>query len=72
MMGMSCVRVDISKATDPVLDFWYQGQGSRLDVLVAGGKDEPAVVKTISSEFGHDGFLLETEQICKAISSFLG
>ena len=47
MMGMSCVRVDISKATDPVLDFWYQGQGSRLDVLVAGGKDEPAVVKTI-------------------------
>ncbi|MGM9852583.1 MAG: choice-of-anchor J domain-containing protein [Muribaculaceae bacterium] len=47
MMGMSCVRVDISKATDPVLDFWYQGQGSKLDVLVAGGKDEPAVVKTI-------------------------
>ena len=31
-----------------------------------------AQFKTISSEFGHDGFLLETEQICKAISSFLG
>ena len=29
-----------------------------------------AQFKTISSEFGHDGFLLETEQICKAISSF--
>lgn len=31
-----------------------------------------AQFKTIGSEFGHDGFLLETEQICKAISSFLG
>ncbi|MGM9790774.1 MAG: homoserine O-acetyltransferase [Candidatus Cryptobacteroides sp.] len=31
-----------------------------------------AQFKTIGSEFGHDGFLLETEQICKAISSFIG
>ncbi len=47
MMGMSSIRVDISKATDPVLDFWYQGQGSKLDVLVAGGKNELDIVKTI-------------------------
>lgn len=47
IMGMSSVRVDISGAADPVLDFWYQGQGSKLEVLVAGGKDEPAVVRTI-------------------------
>ena len=31
-----------------------------------------AQFKTIGSEFGHDGFLLETQQICNAISSFLG
>ena len=40
-------------------------EGSQWAACIPG-----AQFKTIGSEFGHDGFLLETEQICKAISSF--
>lgn len=48
IVGLSTIRTDISKATDPVLDFWYQGSGSQLDVLVAGGTNDLQVVKQIN------------------------
>ncbi|MBD5368844.1 MAG: hypothetical protein HDR83_06260 [Bacteroides sp.] len=47
LFGLISVRTDISKAAEPALEFWYQGQGSTIDVLVAGGTDELSVVKTI-------------------------
>ena len=46
-LGLVSVRADISKADKPVLDFWYQGQGSRIDVLVAGGRNALEQVSTI-------------------------
>lgn len=47
MVGMQSVRVNISNASKPVLDFWYQGQGSTMDVLVAGGNKDFEVVRTL-------------------------
>lgn len=47
MLGLISVRTDISAASRPVLEFWYQGQGSLLEVLVAGGNGNFSVVKTI-------------------------
>ncbi|MDE6801954.1 MAG: hypothetical protein K2J06_04220, partial [Muribaculaceae bacterium] len=47
LLGLISVRTDISKATEPVLEFWYQGQGSTIDVLIAGGTDSLKVAKTI-------------------------
>ncbi|MDE6486952.1 MAG: choice-of-anchor J domain-containing protein [Muribaculaceae bacterium] len=47
VFGLVSVRADISKAAHPVLDFWYQGQGSVFDVLVAGGAADLKVVKSI-------------------------
>lgn len=47
MFGLVSVRADISKAAHPVLDFWYQGQGSVFDVLVAGGAADMKTVKSI-------------------------
>lgn len=35
MYGQVSVNVDLSAATNPVLEFWYQGQGSMIDVLAA-------------------------------------
>lgn len=35
MYGQVSVNVDLSTANNPVLEFWYQGQGSMIDVLVA-------------------------------------
>lgn len=35
--GLQSIRVDISAAAQPVLDFWYQGKGSEIDVLIAAG-----------------------------------
>lgn len=47
MFGLISVRADISQAANPVLEFWYQGQGSTIDVLVASGQNDLSVVKTI-------------------------
>lgn len=47
MFGLMSLRADISKAANPVLEFRYQGQGSTIDVLVAGGTDDLEVVHTI-------------------------
>ena len=50
VFGLVSVRADISKAAHPVLDFWYQGQGSVFDVLVAGGAADLKVVKSIDMQ----------------------
>lgn len=47
MMGLISVRTDISKAVNPVLEFWYQGQGSTLDVLLGRDVEELKVIKSI-------------------------
>lgn len=47
MVGLLSLRADISKAANPVLEFRYQGQGSKIDVLIASGADELSLVKTI-------------------------
>lgn len=47
MLGLVSVRTDISKAAHPVLEFWYQGQGSLIEVLIAGGTDALSVAKSI-------------------------
>lgn len=47
MMGLQSLRADISGAANPVLDIWYQGQGSMLDVMIAKGNGPLAVARTI-------------------------
>ncbi|MDE7120528.1 MAG: hypothetical protein K2O10_07945, partial [Muribaculaceae bacterium] len=47
MVGRPAVRVDLSQKQTPVLDLWYQGQGSMLDVLVAPGNGEFETARTI-------------------------
>lgn len=47
VFGLTSVRTDISAATNPVLEFWYQGQGSKIEAFVAGGTDEPALAHAI-------------------------
>lgn len=47
MVGLMSVRTDISQAGAPVLEFRYQGQGSTIDVLVAAGKGDLEIVKSI-------------------------
>lgn len=47
MFGLVSVRADISKAANPVLEFWYQGHGSTIDVLLAAGSDLFTTVGTI-------------------------
>lgn len=47
MYGMISTRVDISATANPALEFWYQGQGSAIDVLVSKDNDPLEVVKTI-------------------------
>lgn len=44
---LNSVKVDISKAAKPALEFYYQGMGSALDVLIAAENGEFTVVKTI-------------------------
>lgn len=59
MYGLVSTRVDISGATNPVLEFWYQGQGSNVDVLVAKGDGALAVARTINlQENPTDGWTL--------------
>ena len=38
--GLNSVKVDISKAAHPVLEFFYQGKGSRLEALVARNEED--------------------------------
>ena len=45
--GLLSLNTDISAATNPVLEFFYQGQGSALDVLIATPGNELTVEKTI-------------------------
>lgn len=47
MMGLISVRTDISNAANPVLEFWYQGQGSTLDVLLGCDVADLKVIKSI-------------------------
>lgn len=59
MLGLLSLRADISGATNPVLEFRYQGQGSTIDVLVAAGASDLALVKTINlKENPTDGWSL--------------
>lgn len=45
--GFFSGRVDISAASNPVLEFWYQGKGSAIDVMVAGGDCRFETIRTI-------------------------
>lgn len=57
--GFCSVKADISKAANPVLEFYYQGKGSALDVLVAAESGDFEVVKTIDlKENPTDGWTL--------------
>ena len=47
MYGMISARIDISAAANPALEFWYQGQGSALDVLVSADDAPFEAVRTI-------------------------
>lgn len=48
MFGLISTRVSIADADNPVLEFWYQGQGSRLEVLVGAGAGELMPVSEIN------------------------
>lgn len=45
--GFFSGRIDISGASNPVLEFWYQGQGSAIDVMVARGDCNFETIRTI-------------------------
>ena len=45
--GFCSVKADVSAAANPVLEFFYQGMGSVIDVMVAAGSSPFEVVKTI-------------------------
>lgn len=47
MYGMISTRVDISAAANPALEFWYQGKGSDIDVLISKDDAPFEVAKTI-------------------------
>lgn len=47
MYGLISLTVDLSGAKNPVLEFYAQGKGSALDVLVGASIPEMEVVKTI-------------------------
>ena len=47
MYGMISTRIDISAASNPALEFWYQGQGSALDVLISKDDAPFEVAETI-------------------------
>lgn len=48
MWGLQSVRVDLTKTKNPVLDVWYQGKGSTLDIMAAHGEAEFAPLRTIA------------------------
>lgn len=45
--GLISTRADISKAPNPVLDFYYQGQGSVIEVYAGHEIDEMDLVETV-------------------------
>lgn len=45
--GLLSLNTDISTATNPVLEFFYQGKGSAIDVLIATPDRDLTVEKTI-------------------------
>ncbi len=47
MFGLVSTRVSIANSENPVLEFWYQGQGSRLETLIAAGTGELKPVSVI-------------------------
>ena len=48
MWGLQSVRVDLTKTKNPVLDVWYQGKGSTLDIMAAHGEAEFTPLRTIA------------------------
>lgn len=47
VLGLASLRADISKAANPALQFWYQGQGSLIEVFVAPGTADFELAKSI-------------------------
>lgn len=45
--GINSVKIDISAAAHPVFEFFYQGQGSRLEALVAREDGDMTTAETI-------------------------
>lgn len=45
--GFFSAKIDLTGAYQPVFEFWYQGQGSALDVMVAADGGEFQVLKSI-------------------------
>ncbi|MDE5683671.1 MAG: hypothetical protein K2I39_05615, partial [Muribaculaceae bacterium] len=45
--GFYSLKIDVSKAANPVFEFWYQGKGSVLEALVGADGAEPTPAKTI-------------------------
>lgn len=45
--GLISLRADISKATQPVLEFWYQGQGNVIDVFTGTDIADLQLAQTI-------------------------
>lgn len=50
MYGMISPRVDIAGAANPALEFWYQGQGSDIDVMVSKDDAPFETVRTIDMQ----------------------
>ncbi len=48
MYGLISTRADISTAGNPVLEFWYQGKGNIIDVLVGTDCENLTIEKTIN------------------------
>lgn len=45
--GFYSTKISLAGADKPVLEFWYQGKGSVLDVKVGADGEEPAAIKSI-------------------------
>lgn len=45
--GFYSLKIDVSKAANPVFEFWYQGKGSVLEALVGADGAEPTPAKAI-------------------------
>lgn len=48
VFGMQSVKVDISSASDPVIDFYYQGSGGILDVMVEKDGGGFRIIKSLT------------------------
>lgn len=45
--GFFSTKIDVSKAENPVFEFYYQGKGSEIDAMIAENGDEFKAVRTI-------------------------